>query len=322
MIVQRRYVVLLSLLFITMISVIKYTNLEANWNSFIQIQHHQIMEVDIQIHSLNDISNYHDFNATFFVETSNAKYLNHRQSCCVEAAARAQHPHLVIIYMTGVEATAIKEENAWIRNFTNIKIVHLESDKFFTSKNLGRIYREVKNKTSVHMTEHISDLARIALLKKFGGLYIDTDTALMKSTTHFEPFILRNFANGIIKCRTGDIVIEEMHRRLSEFKYNPKLWSGLGEILIERIAIDICNFNKKAKNFEEAGKKCNTTFLDIKAFLPVYWGKWEAWKELFRKDIEIEKFEVESMQAAYAIHFSNYLTSDSPVIKGRKQIFE
>jgi hypothetical protein len=293
--------------------VVKYTNVEAKWNEFLHIQ---IMEPNIEIHTLNEISDHHDFNTTFFVESSNAGYLNPRQSCSVEAAARAQYPHPIVIYMTGVKEEKMAQQNDWIKNLTNVRLVHLDTKKFFTNDNLGRIYEEVKS-TSSHKVEHVSDLARIALLKKFGGLYIDLDAVLMKSTAHLNSFLLKNFANGILKFRKGHPIIEALYHRLNETKFNPMSWIGLGEELIRKVVVDTCNFT--TNNFEEASLNCNVTFLNKEYFLPVFWGEW---KDLFGKDIELETFKPEVMKPAYAIEFSNFLTSNIPIIKGRRQLFE
>jgi len=48
----------------------------------------------------------------------------------------------------------------------------------------------------------------------------------------------------------------------------------------------------------------------------------ESLEGSFEKRHRNRKFEVKSIQAAYAIHFSNYLTSNIPVIRGKKHIFE
>jgi hypothetical protein len=62
---------------------------------------------------------------------------------------------------------------------------------------------------------------------------------------------------------------------------------------------------------------CNVIFLNNEYVWPVFWGNW---KDLFRKDIELETCKVEGMKPVYAVVFSNFLTSNIRIIKGRRQL--
>ncbi|XP_065556156.1 lactosylceramide 4-alpha-galactosyltransferase-like isoform X2 [Artemia franciscana] len=312
MITQFNFPLLLGLVFFTSLTILRTQWKDVTEGKWLEYQD------NVQIYTFEEFSDHHDFNTTFFIESSNAEYLDPRQSCCVEAAVRAQHPYSVAVYMTGIKSDTIQKKNEWINEFSNLKLIHLDADKFFTNGNLERIYNEVKSK-SKRKIEHEADLARIALLKKFGGFYVDLDTVLMKPTTQLSSFLLKNFANGIMKYRKGHQIIEEIYRRLNETKSSPVTYTEIGKDLIRRVVEDICHFKRKKNNFAEAAKICNITFLNEETFLPVFWGQWRS---IFGKPIKLDSFKVATMNAAYAIHFSSSLTSDIPIIGGKGQIFD
>ncbi|XP_065571436.1 alpha-1,4-N-acetylglucosaminyltransferase-like [Artemia franciscana] len=273
---------------------------------------------DDRLRSLNEerTEGYHTFSTTFFLETSNRGFLNPRQSCVVEAACRAQYPDKVLVYMLGTKSSS-ESQNKLMSKYKNLKFINLDIEEFFEnlpSNSLKKLVNDI-DRNSYHRTEHLSDVFRIILLQKFGGMYIDLDSMLLKSTRELPAFLLSTFENGAIKMNKGHPIIEEIFHRLSKTKYNPKNWTGLGQKIITEVAKDVCKFLRK--NFQEASLNCRIKFLDAKMFLPVHYG---LWKRLFSK--EFITLNLEHVTKGYAIEFSNSITKMIPIKKGKGQMFD
>ncbi|XP_065571629.1 lactosylceramide 4-alpha-galactosyltransferase-like isoform X3 [Artemia franciscana] len=272
------------------------------------------------IEILYTVGGWHNFNTTFFIESSGIGYLNDRYACSVEAAARLQHPLPVILYMTGIKKEAIARYNPWTKNFTNLKLVKVDPGILFKNTSFDRLYLDVKGQAT-DLTEHISDMMRVFLLKHYGGLYLDTDTVLLKNTSSFDSFLLYNLVNGIMKFESNHFLINEMYNTLAQKKYNNRSWDGLGFRTILDITKKYCKLSLEKGNFDEAGKNCNLTFLRTETFLPIKWVDWKngLFIQSFKK---LEDFRPNVMKNAYGIHFNNHLTSNIPIVRKKGQIHE
>ncbi|KAK2726786.1 lactosylceramide 4-alpha-galactosyltransferase-like isoform X2 [Artemia franciscana] len=272
------------------------------------------------IEILYEVGGYHNFNTTFFIESSGKGYLNDRYACSIEAAARLQYPLPVILYMTGIKKEAIERNNPCLKNFTNLKLVKVDPGILFKNTSFERLYLDVKGQAT-DLTEHISDMMRVFLLKNYGGLYLDTDTVLLKNTSSLGSFLLYKLVNGIMKFESNHFLANKIYNSLAQKKYNNRSWDGLGFQTIRDITKKYCELSLQKGNFDEAGKNCKLTFLRTETFLPIKWTEWRdgLFIQSFKK---LEDFRQDVMSNAYGIHFNNHLTSNIPIVRKKGQIHE
>nr|CAH0110650.1 unnamed protein product [Daphnia galeata] len=104
----------------------------------------------------------------FFIETSGRSCLTARQACGIESAARANAEAIITLYM----------EKNLIVNLSKIDSDRREIDCDITSA--LEFYRTGSFNTSTTPLVHRSDIIRVALLWKNGGVYLDLDCIVMR----------------------------------------------------------------------------------------------------------------------------------------------
>lgn len=124
--------------------------------------------------------------------------------------------------------------------------------KIWTEKDINsldiknrKIYDYFYNKKVYH---GCSDVARIEILEKYGGIYIDADTERTCSLEEWEEadFLQKEFftvnsnkvgriANGIIGCTPGHTIIKQYIKEMGEAKEIEPAWSTIGGTLFTKI---------------------------------------------------------------------------------------
>ncbi|XVF55114.1 hypothetical protein PTKIN_Ptkin06aG0010200 [Pterospermum kingtungense] len=132
---------------------------------------------------------------------------------------------------------------------------------------------------SVPLFNHLSDLLRLAVLYKYGGVYLDTDIILLKDLSGLRNAIGAQTINQVTKKWTrlnGAVMVFDIHHPvLLEFlkeyatTFNGDRWGHNGPYLVSRV------LERLGDNSEH-----NITIFQPKAFYPVDWIKIT---ELFKK---------------------------------------
>ena len=130
----------------------------------------------------------------FFVETTGYECLTTRQACTVESAART-NPHLPItVYM---QKTLLTDHNFdWnsgrpkrprscritdsLRQFENVKFVKEELAEYTRDTPLWVLHENFHYNDSYYPVHHRSDAVRVAILWKYGGIYLDLDCMVFR----------------------------------------------------------------------------------------------------------------------------------------------
>ena len=97
--------------------------------------------------------------------------------------------------------------------YNNIDLITMSPYDLFSSTPISRITREVFN--SSHKAVHLSDIARVVLLYKYGGIYSDSDGFLVRNIDKLgHTFIARtpidNVANGFLAARKNSLFLLEI----------------------------------------------------------------------------------------------------------------
>ena len=124
----------------------------------------------------------------FFHETSCRGGLTVRQACAVEAAARA-HPEREIYVLFSAPVTNDKLETtclAKLLRFPNVKFLRVHVAEYSKGTAVQSILlNDVKQ--SRFQVQHTADILRMLTLKKWGGIYLDTDMIVTRSLQDLPP---------------------------------------------------------------------------------------------------------------------------------------
>lgn len=131
----------------------------------------------------------------FFLETSGDSCLTARQACSIESAARSNPYATISVHMENSGPTKIanvkNEQTSQRRNCAittrlfeewkhNVKLVREDLLQHLSNTPLWRLHQKNQLNQSVHPLTHRSDAVRVAMLWKYGGLYLDLDCLVFR----------------------------------------------------------------------------------------------------------------------------------------------
>ncbi|XP_075399360.1 lactosylceramide 4-alpha-galactosyltransferase-like [Tenrec ecaudatus] len=237
----------------------------------------------------------------FFLETSDRTNPNFLFMCSVESAARAHPESRVVVLMKGllgVNGSLPRHLGiALLSCFPNVQLLPLDLQALFRGSPLAAWYPEALSRWEPYLLPVLSDAARLALLWKFGGVYLDTD------------FILRNLSNSLgIQSRyvlNGAFLAFDRHHEflamcMRDFvaQYNRWVWGHQGPQLLTRVFKKWCAIRSLRE--PERGTCRGVTTLPREAFYPIPWQNWKRYFEDMRPE-ELERM----LNATYAVHVWN-----------------
>lgn len=239
----------------------------------------------------------------FFLETSDRTNPNFLFMCSVESAARV-HPELrVVVLMKG-----LRGDNASLPRhlglsllscFPNVQLLPLDLPALFRGTPLAAWYSASQQRWEPYLLPVLSDACRLALMWKFGGIYLDTDFIVLRS--------LRNLTNVLgTQSRyvlNGAFLAFERHHEfvalcMRDFvaHYNRWIWGHQGPQLLTRVFKKWCSIRSLADSRACRG----VATLPSEAFYPI---PWQDWKRYF-EDIRPEEL-TSLLHATYAVHVWN-----------------
>ena len=264
-----------------------------------------------------------------FIETSGYMCLQARQACAVESAALTNPDMTIYLYMSLFPPLGNPEEvkgeglerhcqtTDILMKLSNVKIIQEDLNKYFIGTPLEQLVTDGIFKKSNFSYHHMSDALRIALLYRFGGIYLDLDVIVFRSLR-----CLRNMAGHVTLSandaassdesiiENGVLIFDKGHEFLNFFMnvmleiYDPSNRLSIGPYGITDAVKLFCNLQYVIK-FEELGEllQCknnsNITLMYTEAFYSIdYFHHVEFFKESF-KISELEKFETSFLSHIY-----------------------
>ncbi|XP_059082455.1 alpha-1,4-N-acetylglucosaminyltransferase-like [Tigriopus californicus] len=114
-------------------------------------------------------------------------------------------------------------------------------------------------KASVWPVFHISDVLRVALLKLYGGTYLDSDAVSIRSLPKDRNFVVietsESIANGLLRFRVGHPVIEEALHYLDN-NFDPKGWANNGPLVFTKAIQKLCQIPESTHLSSIKADKC------------------------------------------------------------------
>ncbi|XP_051015367.1 lactosylceramide 4-alpha-galactosyltransferase [Acomys russatus] len=239
----------------------------------------------------------------FFLETSDKTNPSFLFMCSVESAARAHPESQVVVLMKGLprNSTALPRNLgvSLLRCFPNVLIQPLDLQELFQGTPLAAWYLKTRRSWEPYLLPVLSDASRIALLWKFGGIYLDTDFIVLRNLrklTNTMGFQSQYILNGAF------LAFERKHEFLAlciqDFvaNYNGWIWGHQGPQLLTRIFKKWCSIH----SLKESHSCRGVTALPSEAFYPIPWQNWRKYFE----DISSEEL-ARLTNATYAFHVWN-----------------
>ena len=204
----------------------------------------------------------------FFLETSGEECLTARQACSIESASRANPNAIVTVYMevngsasfsTGPHGWKAKHQHLpgqrrscaitnQLFQSTNVKLIR---EDLVAVHSHGTPLWQLTESGSLDQSQfpmaHRSDVVRVAILWKRGGLYLDLDCIVLRplhclrNTVGLVDFFISNWAeNGVITFDAGHPFLDHLMWYMNE-EFKPDSYISLGPPTLSYALQDFCN---------------------------------------------------------------------------------
>ncbi|NWU88938.1 A4GCT acetylglucosaminyltransferase, partial [Upupa epops] len=242
-------------------------------------------------------------------------------SCSVESAARIYQDRPIILFMKGLTNDRVLDMNSSYTAFSllssmkNVFIFPLQMENIFQETPLLRWYQQVvpeQEKNWVHVS---SDASRLALIWKYGGIYMDTDVISIKPIPE-ESFLAAQkskfSSNGIFGFPAHHKFVWDCMENFV-LKYNGNIWGNQGPFLMTRMLKAICNLTD-FKGTEDHSCQ-NISFLNPQRFYPIPYPAWRRYYKVWDKSPDFNH--------SYALHLWNFMNRNRKcVVAGSNTLAE
>ncbi|XP_078266078.1 alpha-1,4-N-acetylglucosaminyltransferase-like [Rhinoraja longicauda] len=273
-----------------------------------------------------EISPLNTITQILFVESTDNVKLKPLTVCSVESAARL-NPHKQIYYfMKGFSGKLSQypeleyKSIPLLSSVKNVILLPLNSTELFEDTPLKGWHQKVNPEKERFWTHVFADGCRLALLWKYGGIYLDTDIISMRPMP-FANFTCPEHAGAV---SNGAIGFPHRHHPfmwncMEDFvaNYIGHVWGQQGPRLLTRVLKRWCQTDNLATFI---GKECNGISLWIPdRFYPIPYPAWKKyytpWK---KKDIEW------TFSATYGAHVWNFMNSNNKkkIVAGSGSLIE
>lgn len=254
-----------------------------------------------------------------FLETSGEKCLRPRQACAVESAALTNPDMTIYVYMALKKPPGNPEMDYGeglvrhcktmeiLSNFSNVYIIYDNISKHLMGTPLESLYVSGQFDNSQYSFQHMSDALRIALLYKYGGIYLDLDVIVLRSlrclrNTAGHVFILgeSSIENGLMAFDRGHKLLN-FFMRLMKKTYKSNERSVIGPNGFSRAFRMMCNHSSVVINDSVYDYQCynqvRIKLLNKTAFHPItYFEQKRFYVENFKQS------ELKTLENSYSVH--------------------
>ncbi|XP_046513806.1 alpha-1,4-N-acetylglucosaminyltransferase [Equus quagga] len=256
-----------------------------------------------------------------FLETSERMEPSPLVSCAVESAARIYPEQPVVFLMKGLNDSTQLPPNSTASAFSllsaidNVFLFPLDMKRLFEDTPLSSWYAQVNSSTERHWLYVSSDACRLAVIWKYGGVYMDTDVISIRPIPD-ENFLAAQSSkissNGVFGFLPRHPFLWGCMENFVEH-YNSAIWGHQGPDLMTRMLRVWC----KLGDFQEVSDlRClNLSFLHPQRFYPIPFRQWRRYYEVWDTD--------PSFNDSYALHLWNYMNKEGrTVVQGSNTLAE
>ncbi|XP_069476303.1 alpha-1,4-N-acetylglucosaminyltransferase-like [Ambystoma mexicanum] len=260
-------------------------------------------------------------NTVFFLETSDRQQLSPMVSCAVESASRIYTDRPVVLLMEGLANLTLDDINTSHKPFSplyslgNVFLLPLNMDALLQDTPLYSWYREFEPSNEKQHLTVISDALRLALIWKYGGIYMDTDLISIRPI-RAENFLAaeapRYSSNAVFSFGRHNTFIWDCMNNFPDH-FNASIWVNPGPILFTMRLKELCTLPL----FEEvADSKCQKiAFLHPNRFFPFSFSSWRKYYEVWETYPDFSD--------SYALYLWKHLNNEGrSVVPGSKTLVE
>ncbi|KAL1471431.1 hypothetical protein MTO96_039926 [Rhipicephalus appendiculatus] len=182
-------------------------------------------------------------NDIWFLETSGRRQLKAREACSIESACRHNTNYTVHLLYTGSISSTHCPYHRALSELPNFRSTAINASTVLAGTPLSRFYEKGGAlHRSRFFVEHLSDFLRYAVVWKHGGIYLDSDTIVLKSLEDIKNSVVfrghgRGVANSLLFFTRNHPVIGAIMDACSR-RYSPKVWTSCGPALTSQLPLD------------------------------------------------------------------------------------
>ncbi|XP_066477592.1 alpha-1,4-N-acetylglucosaminyltransferase [Tiliqua scincoides] len=243
-----------------------------------------------------------------FLETTDRLYLPPLVLCSVESAARIYSDRPIVFFLKGLENHTMVDFKSScpalssISTMRNVFLFPLQLSVLFQDTPLLQWYLQINAAQEKNWVYISSDASRLAMVWKYGGIYMDTDVISIR------PIPMSNFlaaqssqfsSNGILGFQQHHWFLWDCMEDFVQ-KYNGDIWGHQGPQLITRMLGRLCNLT----DFEDVvDQRChNISFLHPHRFYPISYPEWRKYYEVWDPSPDFKD--------SYALHLWNFMNQE------------
>uniref|UniRef100_A0A8C8AK92 Lactosylceramide 4-alpha-galactosyltransferase n=1 Tax=Otus sunia TaxID=257818 RepID=A0A8C8AK92_9STRI len=241
-----------------------------------------------------------------FVETSERMDPSDLFVCSVESVARTHPGTRVVVLMKGLANGNASLPNHWgfslLSCFPNVEFQPLNLQELFSGTPLAEWYLQAQQRQEPYFLPVLSDACRIAIMWKFGGIYLDTDFIVLKNLKNLTNALgmqSRDVLNGAFLSFKPKHKFMELCIQDFVDNYKGWIWGHQGPHLLTRVFKKWCSIS----NIQNAMSCKGVSVLPQEAFYPI---RWEDWHKLFEAISSSELHRL--LNNTYAVHVWNKLS--------------
>jgi lactosylceramide 4-alpha-galactosyltransferase len=194
-----------------------------------------------------------------------------------------------------------------LESFPNVYINRNDLPKHLIDTPLESLYFSGKLKSSDYALQHISDALRVALLYKYGGIYLDLDVVVLRSLKCLRNTAGHTFILGESSIENGFMAFDRGHKLLKFFMrwmqraYKPNERSVIGPNGLSKAFQMLCNHPSKIISDSVYDFKCHdnvrVTLHNKTAFHPITYFEQNRFYEQDFNENELDTFD-----QSYSVH--------------------
>ncbi|XP_050717965.1 alpha-1,4-N-acetylglucosaminyltransferase-like [Eriocheir sinensis] len=262
----------------------------------------------------------------FFLQTSCAAAFTAREACAVESAARHHPRRPVQVFLTSPVTNTSHPLLQVVERAANVHLSWLDLEQVFSAPPLRRWHQArswMTASTGYNVAVMVSDAARLELLRRFGGTYLDLDSLTLRPLPAHDNYLARLsdrlISNGVMSFQPAHPLIQKMVADIPN-TWNGMSYTSIGADLLTRHLHLLCPRALAIPPLPPPAhpETCgDVTVFPGDLFFPFINGT--DLKKIFMVERGYGPEFTESSQG-YALHLYNHLTSKAAVSVSRESV--
>ncbi|XP_030050268.1 alpha-1,4-N-acetylglucosaminyltransferase-like [Microcaecilia unicolor] len=248
----------------------------------------------------------------FFAETTEKLEPSPLAVCAIESAARTYPNRSVYFYMKGLTKDMTVNKSSFYKaipllsSIANVHILPLDFEDVFKDTPLYPWYQKVNPAQEQFWTHVSSDGFRLAVVWKYGGIYMDTDIISMRPIPEDDFLALAPTKS----CSSAVFGFQRHYQFLwdcmEDFvkNYRGEIWGQQGPRLLTRMIVR--QYGMPVVKGTEDATCGDFSILNPQRFFPIPYPAWERYFQVWNPN--------DTFKSSYALHLWNFMN------KGRKKV--